>query len=264
MFPRLRSLRQGLAAIACLLCLAALSAQGTARSNFVFDGRGNLVVFDEALGSGGWNGEVSEFADPALPSPLSFAVLVTFDCHAELNRLLGSFEFMQADDLGSSIFGLVEGGFTAASESLAGGGQLELDCQGLGGSARYVGVSGFGLSFLSFDPAASGDKNHFEQGLIVAVPEPGMAGLTAFGLLALALALVRTRRPAWKRKSRGAPLLCGGSARLTSWARWPWHPPAWPCPSSLPSSLPSSSARWPWLVRRRRGRRPAPTRRQRR
>jgi len=196
MFPKLLSFRQGLAAIACLLCLATPLAQATALSNFVFDGRGNLLVFDEATGSGGWNGDISEFTDPVLPSPLSFAVLVTFDYDAVLNRLLGSFEFTQADDLDSSIFGQVEGGFTAASGSLADGGQLELDYQVLGGTGRYAGTTGFALSFLSFDPTASGDNNYFEDGLIVAVPEPGMAGLMAFGLLALALA--RTRRPAQK------------------------------------------------------------------
>jgi hypothetical protein len=198
MFRRLLNLRQGLAVVACMLCLAAPPAQAASLPNFVFDGRGNLLVFDAASGSGGWNGAISEFADPALPAPLSFAVLVTFDYDAVLNRLLGSFEFTQADDLSSSIFGNVAGGFTAAGGSLAGGGQLELDYQVLGGTGRYAGLSGFGLSFLGFDPAASGDNNYVEQGLIVAVPEPGMAGLTAFGLLALALALVRTRRPAWK------------------------------------------------------------------
>jgi hypothetical protein len=179
-----------------MLCLAAPPAQAASLPNFVFDGRGNLLVFDAASGSGGWNGEISEFAVPALPAPLSFAVLVTFDYDVVLNRLLGSFEFTQADDLSSSIFGNVAGGVTAAAGSLAGGGQLALDYQVMGGTGRYAGLSGFGLSFLGFDPAASGDNNYVEQGLIVAVPETGMAGLTAFGLLALAL--VRTRRPARK------------------------------------------------------------------
>jgi hypothetical protein len=201
MFPRLLSLRQGLAAVACMLCLAAPPAQAASLPNFVFDGQGNLLVFDAASGSGGWNGEISEFAVPALPAPLpaplSFAVLVTFDYDVVLNRLLGSFEFTQADDLSSSIFGNVAGGFTAAGGSLVGGGQLELDYQVLGGTGRHAGLSGFGLSFLGFDPSASGThNNYFEQGLIVAVPEPSVAGLMAFGLLALAL--VRTRRPARK------------------------------------------------------------------
>jgi len=197
MFPRLLSLRQGLAAVACMLCLAEPPAQAASLPNFVFDGRGNLLVFDAASGSGGWNGEISEFADPALSAPLSFAVLVTFDYDVVLNRLLGSFEFTQADDLSSSIFGNVAGGVTAAAGSLAGGGQLALEYQVMGGTGRYAGLSGFGLSFLGFDPSASGThNNYFEQGLIVAVPEPSVAGLMAFGLLALAL--VRIRRPARK------------------------------------------------------------------
>ena len=188
-------LRRWLAAAACLLSLTALPVQAQPLSNFSFDGWGNLLVFDAAAGSGGWNGEITEFTDPAQPMPLSFAVLVTFDYDSALNRLLGNFEFTQADDLGASVFGRVMGGFTEASGSLAGGGQLELDYRVLGGTGRYAGSSGFALSFLTFDPAAAGDNNYFEQGLIVAVPEPGMAGLMAVGLGLLALARVR-RRPA--------------------------------------------------------------------
>jgi hypothetical protein len=183
-----------LGAAACLLSLAAPVAQAGPLSNFSFDGRGNLLVFDAAAGSGGWNGEITEFADPALPAPLSFALLVTFDYDAALNRLLGNFEFTQTDDLDSSIFGSVMGGFTDASGSLAGGGQLGLDYRVLGGTGRYAGTSGFGLSFLSFDPAAAGDDNYSEQGLIVAVPEPGMASLMAAALTLLALARVRRRQ----------------------------------------------------------------------
>ncbi len=57
------------------------------------------------------------------------------------------------------------------------------------------GSSGFGLSLLSFDPTATGDNNYVEQGLLVAVPEPGMAGLMAAGLVLLALVRARRSRP---------------------------------------------------------------------
>ena len=192
----LHTLRRALLAAGCLLTLAAApQVRAGELSNFVFDGAGNLLVFDAAAGSGGWNGEIIEFADPALPAPLSFAVLVLFSYDAALNRLLGSFEFTQANDLGSAIFGSVEGGFTDMSGSLTGGGQLGLDYKVLGGTGRYAGSSGFGLSLLSFDPAATGDNNYVEQGLLVAVPEPGMAGLMAAGLVLLALVRSRRSRP---------------------------------------------------------------------
>jgi len=194
MFPNLPFLRRCFAAAACLLGLAAPQAQAQTLSDFSFEGRGNLLVFDATTGSGVWNGEITEFNDSLLSMPLSFAVLVVFDYDAALNRLLGNFEFTQADDLDSSIFGSVLGSFTDASHNLADGGQLGLDYSVLGGTGRYAGSSGFGLSFLSFDPAAT-DDNYFEQGLLVAVPEPGMASLMAAGLVLLALGRARRSRP---------------------------------------------------------------------
>lgn len=187
--------RRGLAAAACVLGLAVPLAQASPLANFSFEGQGNLLVFDAATGSGGWNGEIREFSDPAapLPMPLSFAVLVTFDFDAAMNRLLGSFEFTQTDDLDSSIFGSVTGGFTDSAGSLATGGQLGLDYSVLGGTGRYAGYSGFALSFLDFDPSTSGD-NYVERGLIVAMPEPGMAWLVMTAGLVLLLVQARQRR----------------------------------------------------------------------
>lgn len=190
-FSIARFSRRALAAAACVLGLAGPLAQAGTLAGFSFEGQGNLLVFDAATGSGGWNGEIREFSDPAAPLPLSFAVLVTFDFDAAMNRLLGSFEFTQTDDLDSSIFGRVTGGFTDPAGNMDSGGQLELDYSVLGGTGRYADYGGFALSFLEFDPSASGD-NYVEQGLIVAVPEPGMAWLVmTAGLL---LAHTRQRR----------------------------------------------------------------------
>ncbi|MBN8511080.1 MAG: hypothetical protein J0L57_21025 [Burkholderiales bacterium] len=190
-------------AAACVLGLGLTAAQAHPLADLPFAGQGNLLVFDAATGSGGWNGEIRAVSDPATPPALSFAVLVTFDYDATANRLHGRFEFTQADDLASSVFGRVRGGFTDAAGSLDAGGQLALDYDVRGGTGRYAGTSGFALSFLSFDPRADGDANYTEHGLLVAVPEPGMAWLMAAGLLLLA---PRHRRRAHKTQGRGAPL----------------------------------------------------------
>lgn len=187
-------LGRGLACAALALALAMPLAHARATAHplaaFSFRGQGNVLVFDAAVGSGGWNGEILEVGGGA--APLSFAALVTFDFDAAANRLRGRFEFTQADDLDSTIFGRLRGGFTDASASLASGGQLGLDYRVLGGTGRYAGTRGFGLSFLEFDPAATGRDNYREDGLLVAVPEPGMAALMTAGLLLL---LARLRQP---------------------------------------------------------------------
>jgi hypothetical protein len=205
-FSIARFSRRGLAAAACVLGLVVPLAQAGPLANFSFEGQGNLLVFDTTTGSGGWNGEIREFSNPAspLPVPLSFAVLVTFDFDAATNHLLGSFEFTQTDDLDSSIFGRVTGGFTDPAGSLATGGQLGLDYSVLGGTGRYAGYGGFALSFLEFDPSAGGD-NYAEQGLIVAMPEPGMAWLVMTAGLLLVQARQR-RQQELKRQGRSPRL----------------------------------------------------------
>lgn len=178
--------RRALGAAACALTLAAPSAAWAGPlSAFFFDGEGNVLVFDAAAGSGGWNGSLTGFADPAMPMtpPLSLAALVLFQFDAAANLLSGQFEFSDASDLSSAIFGSVSGSFTDPDSSLDLGGQLALDYMITGGSGQFAGAQGFGLSFLSFDPNAMVFDNYGEQGLLVAeiaaVPEPGTLLLLA-------------------------------------------------------------------------------------
>jgi hypothetical protein len=189
---------------ATTLGLAAVSAvQAGPLSSFSFAGDGNVLVFDALAGAGGWNGQITEFADPPLAAPRSLASLVTFSYDASANVLTGQFEFTDAVDLLSNAFGTLMGRFTDPAGNLVDGGQLELDYSVLGGTGLFSGSSGFGLSFLSFDPQSTAFNNYREDGLLVvgataAVPLPGSAPLVGLGL-ALALAAsrwaVRPRRP---------------------------------------------------------------------
>ncbi len=176
--------RRALGAAACALALAAPSATWAGPlSAFFFEGEGNVLVFD--AGSGGWNGALTGYADPAMPMtpPLSLAALVLFQFDAAANLLSGQFEFSDASDLSSTIVGSVSGSFTDRASSLDTGGQLSLDYMITGGSGQFAGATGFGLSFLSFDPNAMAFNNYGEQGLLVAevsaVPEPGTLLLLA-------------------------------------------------------------------------------------
>jgi hypothetical protein len=155
-----------------------------------------VLLFDAV--SGGWNGAITENTDGATTpaSPLSLAALVLFSFDALSNRLSGQFEFTDAADLGASIHGTLSGAFTDPASTLEGGGQLALDYRIEGGSGRFAGQRGFGLSFLSFDPNAGGFDNYSEQGLLVAVPEPASLALLALGLAALALRARRRQRSA--------------------------------------------------------------------
>lgn len=190
------------AAVSLPLCLPGAAWAGPL-SAFSFDGEGNVLVFDAQAGTGGWNGAITETVDPALPNPapLSLAALVIFAFETASNVLTGGFEFTHAVDLGSSLFGTLSGRFTDPGYTLDTGGQFELDYQILGGTGLFAGFTGFGLSFLSFDPQAQSFNNYSEQGLLVAdaaaVPEPASLWLAAAALGLSALALRRSAtRPA--------------------------------------------------------------------
>lgn len=194
---------------AATLGLAAVSAAHAGPlSNFSFAGDGNVLVFDALAGTGGWNGQITEFADPPLPELRSLASLVTFTYDASANVLTGLFEFTDAVDLLSSVFGTLMGRFTDPAGNLTDGGQLELDYSVLGGTGLFSGSSGFGLSFLSFDPKSAAFNNYREDGLLVvgaatAVPLPGSVPLVGLGL---ALALLASR---WAVRPRRLGLVSG-------------------------------------------------------
>lgn len=149
-----------------------------------FSGSGNAVVFDAGTGRGGWVGSLSQFADPGVTDPLELVSVVLFTVDPLTQLLSGQFNFTRSNDLGATLFGLVAGSTTDA-DVLNQGGQFALDYTIQGGTGDFSGASGFGLSFLNFDPNGMFD-NYTEIGLlVVAVPEPGALPLVAGGLLAL-------------------------------------------------------------------------------
>lgn len=171
-----------------------------------YSGEGNLVVFDAAAGTGGWVGAIDQSAFPVVATPLSFVSQVLFTIDAASNTVSGSFEF-NTTDLLSSIFGNLNGSY-ASADVFQFGGQLSIDYQILGGSGQFAGASGFGLSLLDFDPAAS-FNNYSEAGLLsftAPVPEPSTWMLMGLGLGLLA----------WTRRSQIPAKL---SARSLSRAR---------------------------------------------
>ena len=174
--------------LAAVMASVPAPAQAATLSAFVFDGSGNLLVFDAAAGTGGWNGAITEYSDPAAPlvNPLSLTSVVTFTLDAVTQMLSGQFEFTNAADLSSSLFGSLSGAFTNPADTLTSGGQFSLDYTVTGGTGAYAGLQGFGLSFLSFDPNAVTFDNYSEQGLLSVVPEPGTLALVAMclGLMA--------------------------------------------------------------------------------
>lgn len=181
------------AALACLPWLAlALTPSAQAGPLLLpFSGSGNAAVFDTTTGDGGWVGSLSQFADPDVADPLQLVSVVLFNLDPLTQLLSGQFSFTRASDLGATLFGLVAGSTTDA-DVFNQGGQFALDYTIQGGTGDFAGASGFGLSFLDFDPNGGFD-NYTETGLlVVAVPEPGTLPLLGGALVA---ALWLRRRP---------------------------------------------------------------------
>lgn len=174
------------AALAAALCVPVAQAMASPLQFDPFSGQGNVSVFDAAAGTGGWVGSLDGLTDPAtgLATPAVTTVLFTLD--GLTHRLSGQFEFTTTD-LGSTLSGLVQG-TVSVDDILTRGGQFSLDYSISGGTGLFAGASGYGLSFLDFDPlAAPGSDNHVESGVMVyAVPEPASPLLWALALCALA------------------------------------------------------------------------------
>lgn len=183
------TLQRTVLAGACLLALGLGSAAHAATVDIPFEGAGNVVVFDPLAGTGGWVGSIDEVLAPGNIGPARSFVSVGIFTFDSLTKLLsGEFEFTDATDLSSSIFGTVAGAFTNPLDVLNVGGQLALDYTVAGGSGDFQRVTGFGLSFLTYDLAAVTFNNYSEQGLLVLdVPAPATLPLAAAGLALLAV-----------------------------------------------------------------------------
>lgn len=181
--------------IAAAVFLLPVAAHADAVTLFVpFEGAGNVSVFNAATGSGGWTGSIDQSPIPAVPSPLALVSVVLFQLDAATQTLSGSFEFTTTD-LASTLFGELSGTY-ADLDVLLTGGQLSIDYAIRGGSGAFAGASGYGLSFVDFDPASSFD-NYREAGLLVfSVAEPGTLALVGLSWLALCVQWPRTRRMA--------------------------------------------------------------------
>lgn len=189
-----------LAGLVALSGLAPLAAQAAAEPLFVpFEGAGNLVVFDATTGSGGWVGSIDQVAPPVVPEPLSLVSVVLFNYDAMTQLLTGTFEFTTTD-LMSTLFGTLTGN-TFDADILGSGGQFAIDYLITGGTGAFADANGFGLSFLTYDPAGT-FNNYAEAGLLnFTVPLPGTLALVLGGLLVAGTIRahdarrLRTRRP---------------------------------------------------------------------
>ncbi len=178
-------LRRALAGLSLAL-LSATAAQAEAVTYFVpFGGQGNVLVFDPTSGTGGWVGSIDQTPDPLVATPLSFVSVVLFTADQLAQTLMGTFEFTTTD-LQSTLFGELTGTY-AEIDILNSGGQFSINYNVLGGTGQFARATGFGLSFVDFNPLASGD-NYSESGLLLfQVPAPAPVALVALGLTGLAL-----------------------------------------------------------------------------
>ena len=160
-----------------------------------FEGAGNVLVIDAAAGTGAWTGSIDQSPFPAVPAPLSLVSVVFFQLDALTQTLAGTFEFTSAADLASTLFGQVSGSY-ADLDILNTGGQFFVEYTVQGGTGAFSAATGYGLSFLDFDPAGT-FNNYSEAGaLVITVPTPAtltLAGLALLGLL-------------WQRRTARMPL----------------------------------------------------------
>lgn len=185
-------LRRTLAGLGLAL-LGATAAQAEAVTYFVpYGGQGNVSVFDASTGTGGWVGSIDQAPDVGVPAPLSLVTFVLFTADQVAQTLTGTFEFTTTDLL-STLFGELTGSY-GETDILSNGGQFSLDYTVLGGTGQFAGASGYGLSFVDFNPRAPSD-NYQESGLLLfTVPTPSGLALLALGLAALALQRRSIRR----------------------------------------------------------------------
>ena len=179
-----RWLLSGLMAMSTLI---PLTAQAAAEPLFVpFEGAGNVSVFNvnpaTGSGNGGWVGSIDQVAPPVVALPLSLVSVVLFNYNAMTQLLSGSFEFTTSDNLMSTLFGTLTGNTTDAN-ILVNGGQFAIDYLITGGTGAFADANGFGLSFLTFNPAGT-FNNYTESGLLLfTVPLPGTLALVLAALL---------------------------------------------------------------------------------